>query len=69
MLMFFFLILQKHLDDCQFKSVICRNPGCGERVLLTELDVHLKERCLHRQVECKGCGKKMSFTKLQVCGW
>ncbi|XP_065917637.1 TNF receptor-associated factor 6-like [Dysidea avara] len=57
--------LMKHLDDCQFKVIVCENLGCGERVLLSELEVHLKEECLHRQVECKDCGKKMSFIELQ----
>ncbi|XP_065916370.1 TNF receptor-associated factor 2-like [Dysidea avara] len=57
--------LMKHLEECQFVTVVCKNPGCGERVLLSELEVHLKDKCLHRQVECKDCDKKMSFIELQ----
>jgi len=57
---------QVHLKDCQFKSIVCSNPGCGGRVLLSEFEEHLKEKCLHRQVECKDCGKKMPFVELQV---
>ena len=44
-----------------------KNPGCGEQILISELEDHLKEKCLFRQVECKDCGKKMSFNELQVC--
>ena len=52
---------------CQFVTEECKNPGCGEQVLMSELDVHLKEKCLYRQVECKDCGKKMVYTELKVC--
>ena len=64
---YFVPFTQKHLEECQFVTVVCKNPGCGERVLLSELEVHLKDKCLHRQVECKDCDKKMSFIELQVC--
>ncbi|XP_065916372.1 TNF receptor-associated factor 3-like [Dysidea avara] len=57
--------LMKHLDACQFVTMECKNPGCGEQVLLSELEVHLKEKCLYRQVQCKNCGKKMFFIELQ----
>ena len=63
----YILISQKHLDACQFVTMECKNPGCGEQVLLSELEVHLKEKCLYRQVQCKNCGKKMFFIELQVC--
>jgi len=43
---------------------MCKNPGCGEQVLLSKLEDHLK-RCLKRQVECKDCSKKMSL--IEVC--
>ncbi|XP_065916378.1 TNF receptor-associated factor 2-like isoform X2 [Dysidea avara] len=57
--------LMKNLDGCQFKTIVCKNSGCGKQVLLSELEEHLKENCSHRQVECKDCGKKMSFIELQ----
>jgi len=58
--------LQKHLDSCEFVTVGCRNPGCGKQVLVSELNEHLKNKCLYRQVECEDCGKKMPFIELQV---
>ncbi|XP_065917336.1 TNF receptor-associated factor 3-like isoform X2 [Dysidea avara] len=57
--------LTKHLDSCQFITVECKKPGCDERVLMSDLESHLKEKCPNRQVECKDCGKKMSFIELQ----
>ena len=55
-------VLKDHLEGCKYGI----NPGCGERVLLSEMEEHLKN-CSQRQVECKDCGKIMSFIKLQVC--
>ena len=46
----------------------CRNPGCGQQVLLTELEYHLKEECPQRRVNCKDCGKEMYYIELQQVG-
>ena len=58
--------LQQHSQECQYVTVECRNPGCGQRVLLAKLEVHLKEECPRRHVSCKDCGKEMYFSELQV---
>ena len=54
------------MQNCQFVTVECRNPGCCQRVLLTEVEDHLKNKCLSRLVECKDCGKKLCYRDLKV---
>ena len=44
----------------------CRNTGCGDKVLLSKLEDHLKNECPQRLVQCKDCGEKMAFKDLQV---
>ena len=44
----------------------CRNTGCGDRVLLSKLEDHLKNECLQRLVECKDCGRKLAYKNLKV---
>lgn len=58
------LLQDQHLSTCQFITVECR--GCGDSVLLSELDEHLKNKCLQRLVECEDCGKQMQFRDLEV---
>ena len=58
--------LQQHLQQCQYVTVECRNPGCGQKVLLTKMEEHLKQECPQRLVNCKDCGKEMHFIELKV---
>ena len=44
----------------------CRNPGCGERVLLAKIEDHLKNECLQRLVKCSDCGEQISFNDIKV---
>ena len=51
-------LLQDHMQNCQFVTVECRNPGCYQQVPLSEAEDHLKNKCPSRLVECEECGKK-----------
>ena len=55
------------MQNCQFVTVECRNPGCGQQVLLSEAEDHLKYKCHSRTVECEDCGKRMCYRDLKVC--
>lgn len=46
--------------------VECRYAECGERVLLSDIEQHLKHHCLSRSVKCQDCGKELLFKELQV---
>jgi len=59
-------IKDQHLSSCQCITVECRNTGCGDRVLLSKLEDHLKNGCLQRLVECENCGEKLVFIDLKV---
>ena len=54
------------MQHCQYITVECRNTGCGERVLLTRIEHHLKNECLYRLIKCKDCGKKILSKDLKV---
>ena len=60
------LLQQEHVQSCQYITVECRNAGCGERVLLANIEDHLKNECLQRLVNCKDCGKQILFSDLEV---
>jgi len=61
-----YFTLQQHLQECQYVTVECKNPGCGQRVLLSKIEIHLKEECSQRLVNCKDYGKEMCYIELQV---
>ena len=44
----------------------CKNTGCGEQVLLSNIEQHLKSQCLGRSVKCEDCGKELPFKDLDV---
>ena len=44
----------------------CKNTGCGEQVLLFNIEQHLKSQCLGRYVKCEDCGKELPFKDLDV---
>ena len=58
--------LQQHSQQCQYVTVECRNPGCGQRVLLAKMEIHLKEECPRRRVKCKNCDEAMFYNELQA---
>jgi len=60
------LCQDQHLSSCQYITVECRNIGCGDRVLLSKLEDHLKNECLQRLVKCEDCGQKLMFKDLKV---
>ena len=60
------LLQDQHLSSCQYITVECRNTGCGDRVLLSKLEDHLKNECLQRLVKCKDCGRELMFRDLKV---
>ena len=62
----FVLLQDQHLSSCQYITVECRYTGCGDRVLLSKLEDHLKNECLQRLVECKDCGRKLAYKDLKV---
>ncbi|XP_065899573.1 TNF receptor-associated factor 2-like isoform X2 [Dysidea avara] len=61
-------LIDQHLSSCQYITVECRYTGCGDRVLLSKLEDHLKNECLQRLVECKDCGRKLAYKDLKVHG-
>ncbi|XP_065899595.1 TNF receptor-associated factor 2-like isoform X2 [Dysidea avara] len=61
-------LIDQHLTSCQYITVECRNTGCGDRVLLSKLEDHLKNTCLQRLVECKDCRTTLRFKDLEEHG-
>ena len=58
--------LQQHSQQCQYVIVECRNPGCGQQILLIRMEEHLKQECPQRLVNCKDCDNEIHFKELQV---
>ncbi|XP_065899584.1 TNF receptor-associated factor 3-like [Dysidea avara] len=61
-------LIDQHLSSCQYITVECRNTGCGDRVLLSKLEDHLKNECLQRLEECKDCEATLHFKDLEEHG-
>ena len=36
----------EHSQECNYTTIECRNPGCGEQVLLGKLKFHIKQEYL-----------------------
>jgi len=66
MLTYCILLQDQHLSSCRYITVECRNTGCGDRVLLSKLEDHLKNECLQRLVECEDCETTLNFNELKV---
>ena len=59
--------LVEHLDparrQCQYNEITC-SKGCGRRVLVCDLDSHLRNECPNRDQECHFCNESVIFSNL-----
>jgi hypothetical protein len=47
--------LQRHVDQCGFAPVMCRNEGCGTEVNKRDEENHEKNLCQFRIAKCHDC--------------
>jgi len=55
---------ENHKAVCPFRLIDCINPGCRERVQLSQQNIHAGV-CPHRKVRCENSGCPEIFTTLQ----
>ena len=49
--------LKRHVAECRFTPVQCRNQGCDEIISERDRTYHETELCQFRKVECHNCGE------------
>ena len=50
---------------CQYKSEDCPN-GCGQKLLLDQVEAHLMNECVLRDVNCKYCHTTVTAKDYEV---
>ena len=53
--------LQRHVAECGFSPVVCKNQGCGETISKRDRTYHESELCQFRKLECHNCGEISSM--------
>ena len=57
--------LKNHLTSCQFEKVICKNRGCGRKMISKIISDHETSQCCYRIVSCKYCQFRATFREIE----
>ena len=47
--------LNRHVTECGFSPVVCRNQGCGQTISKRDRTYHESELCQFRKLKCHNC--------------
>lgn len=64
MLISYFTIMQKHIEECEYRPVECNE--CQEKTPLNNLPIHKEMECSFRVVVCDHCSQNIPHCQMQV---